>query len=228
MRSSRRYQGFTLIELLIVVAIIAILAAIAVPNFLEAQTRAKVSRARSDQRTIATALEAYRVDATRYPPHLGSFGASIFTLNGYGNPRLSAWRGTPPFLTTPIAYLTAVLPDVFKSGRAANSGYTDPDIGRPWETGLPWDTAYIYQNIGLLAERGAPGFTGGGALLDYGQWRLFSVGPTSTYTRVGADSVPPAALPLGWLYDPTNGTISTGMLVRTQVQPTVASSRQNP
>ncbi len=54
--------GFTLIELLIVVAIIAILAAIAIPNFLEAQTRTKVSRVKTDMRSAAVALEAYRVD----------------------------------------------------------------------------------------------------------------------------------------------------------------------
>src|SRR5690606_400852 len=62
-------KGFTLIELLIVVAIIAILAAIAVPNFLEAQTRAKISRVVSDLRTINTGFETYRIDHGNIPPH---------------------------------------------------------------------------------------------------------------------------------------------------------------
>ncbi len=59
--------GFTLLELLFVVALIAILAAIGVPNFLEAQIRAKVSRARSDMAIITTGLESYRLDHHQYP-----------------------------------------------------------------------------------------------------------------------------------------------------------------
>jgi prepilin-type N-terminal cleavage/methylation domain-containing protein len=66
-RTMKKYSAFTLIELLIVVAIIAILAAIAVPNFLEAQTRSKVSRAQADMRSLATAIESYRVDNNSYP-----------------------------------------------------------------------------------------------------------------------------------------------------------------
>ena len=70
-------KGFTLIELLIVVAIIAILAAIAVPNFLEAQVRSKVSRARSDMRSLATGIESYYVDNNQYPASAKTGGSSL-------------------------------------------------------------------------------------------------------------------------------------------------------
>ena len=66
----RKKEGFTLIELLIVVAIIGIIAGIAIPNFLGARTKARVTRAFADMRAIADALEMYYVDNTTYPAAL--------------------------------------------------------------------------------------------------------------------------------------------------------------
>ena len=60
-------RAFTLIELLIVVAIIGILAAIAVPNFLNAQIRSKLAKVQADHKAISTALEAYFIDQNAYP-----------------------------------------------------------------------------------------------------------------------------------------------------------------
>jgi type II secretion system protein G len=101
--------AFTLIELLIVVAIIAILAAIAVPNFLEAQVRSKVSRVKADMRTIATGMEAYRVDYNRYPPHRMPDGVTAIS---------PVVRCYIP-LTTPVSYLSSIPQDPFFMGRRA-------------------------------------------------------------------------------------------------------------
>lgn len=205
--------GFTLIELLIVVAIIAILAAIAVPNFLEAQVRAKVSRSKADIRSIATALESYAVDHNRMPPDItGTNGLSIAA--GY------FWYVSYR-ISTPVAYLTnASLYDVFRDKRAGA-------LGKPYER-------FRYVNYGMyntysspqpplvLAAQTVQGYAASEPV--FGGWRLTSSGPdnsagafsggTTSYYPTSYDFVGPLVI-----YDPTNGTVSTGDIVRSQREP---------
>lgn len=102
--------GFTLIELLIVVAIIAILAAIAIPNFLAAQTRSKIARVQEEMRTIGTALEAYDIEYNCYPRQ-GPAGTCNIAPNGV------------PELTTPISYITSYPKDIFHEENGAQWYY---------------------------------------------------------------------------------------------------------
>ncbi len=167
--------GFTLIELLIVVAIIAILAAIAIPNFLSAEVRTKVSRVRDEQRMVAIALESYDVDNNTYP--------------FYNSPYDTDDHHIPLFLTTPVAYITSIQPDIF-----FHENTTGP-------------TAGIKHPYHYSTEDYSPGdvlskLSTAGVYTSTAQWILWSFGP-DIIDDEGA-----------LFYDPSNGTVSNGDLVR--------------
>jgi len=104
--SVRNHRGFTLIELLIVVAIIAILAAILIPNFLRARAQSQVAASKSDLKNVATALESFFVDHGVYPQFASSLQPSYTRALprdpctgvpfGMGGGFLYSPAGTPP------------------------------------------------------------------------------------------------------------------------------------
>ncbi|MEW6008834.1 MAG: prepilin-type N-terminal cleavage/methylation domain-containing protein [Candidatus Omnitrophota bacterium] len=84
----QRLKGFTLVEIMIVVAIIALLSALAIPNLLRARMSTNESAAQSSLRTISTSAESYRAVSIYYPPSLNALSSTtppyIDTVLGSG------------------------------------------------------------------------------------------------------------------------------------------------
>jgi prepilin-type N-terminal cleavage/methylation domain-containing protein len=190
----KRIKAFTLIELLIVVAIIAILAAIAVPNFLEAQVRSKVSRGRADMRSLVTALEAYGVDNRTYPPAGDRDVCDNNPVSG------TAFHSRiPTFITTPIAYITSIPIDPFVSSNTTFSSTCYPEATQVGKR-------YVYYQSKLHVEAWGDVWNG---LEDWvGAWLFYGYGPDKTPFHGSAATLLP--------YDPTNGTVSAGNVIRCQ------------
>jgi general secretion pathway protein G len=102
----RTDKGFTLIELLIVVAIIGIIAAIAIPNLLNAIDRGKQKRTMADLRSIGTAIESYSIDNNFYPvaSDMTALGNVIEPLYIRTTPENDGWNRVFQVASTTVEY----------------------------------------------------------------------------------------------------------------------------
>jgi prepilin-type N-terminal cleavage/methylation domain-containing protein len=207
----KQISGFTLIELLIVVAIIGILAAIAVPNFLGAQVRAKVARTESELRSLKNALESFYIDNNQYMPMYANRVVMNRQYRGLDTEDAGACQsdiahilignsrsGRRIYLTTPIAYITSVPYDPFRGdGKEFHYGY-----------GSDSQSYYILTGWGPDAGDGLAGVNDGELKECHYTGARFS---ERRYAGIRGSNF---TLP-GLKYDPSNGISSTGDLFTT-------------
>lgn len=186
-----RRHGFTLIELLIVVMIISILAAIALPNFLEFQIRAKISASKNDMRTLVTAMTAYQIDNNFYPIDRDEeFGTPGGIKNDF-----DSWVQ----LTTPIAYISTVLYSRFNvKGIDHHNPYDlERDVYMYWGPASHNPRRWAQHNAWYAVVCAGPDFDRD-FHADFIDELVINDGPG-----------------LNTLYDPSNGTVSSGDIVWT-------------
>lgn len=193
----KKADGFTLIELLIVIAIILILIAIALPNFLEAQIRAKVTKARGEARTIGIAMDTYYLDFKVYPDDHDWDDLSQQGLKQ---------------LTTPLQYLKEIPSEPFSTANGLREGNID-EIG--WEMGSTGPG--VYGSLFVFPKIHAYGvYSFGPSITD--RFDCSDVWPKCTLTPNVDPCLISGSLNEGgkaWIdYAPTNGTKSEGVIIQ--------------
>ncbi len=180
-------RAFTLIELLIVVAIIGILAAIAIPNFQNARIRAKISRVTADLRNIQTAIQMYTTDHGREM-------IDTVEMTNHGDTAWSVWKQ----LTTPVAYMppSAFVDPFIPEINPGNSGAANEAVNAG---------TYQYHNIKYWRENNLQSM---GTLADpTARYYARSPGPDKWYIIL------PMRLYRWMAYNASNGLISTGDVI---------------
>ncbi|MBN1417661.1 MAG: prepilin-type N-terminal cleavage/methylation domain-containing protein [Planctomycetes bacterium] len=126
--------GFTLVELMVVVAVIAIVVAVAIPNFVHSKIAANESSAISSLRTISSVIEQYRVRFQRYPVSLGQLSST-----GYIDDRLGAGQKSGyAFQFSSTVYTYAVQADPLTSGTTGDRHFYIDDSGvLRWASAAP-------------------------------------------------------------------------------------------